>query len=235
MKRWFPALVLCTLLWSGGFAWGGENFQAGMTFGLGSPQADFGRNIDRLGVGGGGYFLYRLPESPLYVGLSAGVQVYGYEAWTEVFSPTFPDIIVDARTRNYILHAHLMVRLQPGGDFRPFVEGLFGLNHLWTETSLYDEGGFDNGEFASSVNFSDTALSYGAGAGIQLTVLQVRRRSGERTFAMDVELGARYINGGRAEYLRKGSITREAGEIFYDVLESATSLLSARAGLCFRF
>ena len=235
MKRWIPILLAVVLLWPGGSGWAGERFQAGLTFSMGFPQSDFRDNIDRLGYGASGTFLYRLPESPIYVGLSAGVLVYGSEKWTGIFSPTFPEILVDARTRNYILLAHLVVRIQPQGDFRPYIEGLAGLNHLWTETSLYDSDHSGDDDFASAVNISDTTMSYGAGAGIQFTVLKALRQSGENSFALDVELGARYIYGGRAEYLKEGSISRENSEVTYDLLESATSLISARAGFCFRF
>ena len=235
MKKWIPLVLLGLMLCPGSFGWAGERFQAGLTFNIGFPQSDFKNNIDRLGFGASGTFLYRLPESPIYVGLSAGVLVYGSEKWTDTFSPTFPEILVDARTRNYILLAHLVVRLQPQGDFRPFIEGLAGLNHLWTETSLYDSDHSGDDDFASAVNISDTVMSYGAGAGIQFTIIKALRRSGENAFAVDMELGARYIYGGRADYLKEGSIFRENGEVTYDVLQSATSLISARAGFCFRF
>lgn len=227
--------LVAVLLLSAGTGLADERFQAGMNFSMGFPLADFKDNIDRLGFGGSGYFLYHLPESPFYVGLSAGLLVYGSERWSETFSATFPEIMVDARTQNYILLAHMVFRVQPQGDFRPYVEGLFGLNHLWTVTSLHDAGSWGDDEFASAVNLSDTALSYGAGVGTQFTVLKALRRSGERAFSVDVELGARYLTGGRAEYLKEGSIFRDDGDIYYDVLESATSLITARLGLCFRF
>jgi hypothetical protein len=235
MKRWFPVFLAGFLMIPSLYGGTGEKFQAGLNFTLGFPQSGFKDNIDRLGYGGSGYFLYRLPQSPLYVGISAGALVYGSETWTEVFSPTFPEILVDIRTRNYILLTHLVVRLQPRGDFRPYIEGLVGLNYMWTETALYDADSWDDNDAARAVNFSDTSTSYGAGAGIHFTVLKAVRRSGKRAFSMQVELGARYLTAGRMEYLREGSIIRENGEIYYDVLESVVTLINLRAGISFCF
>jgi len=138
MKKWLPVILVTFLSLTAGTSLADDRFQAGLNFNMGIPQAEFKDNLERWGYGGEGYFLYRLPESPVYVGLSAGLLVYGSESWTEEFSPTFPEILVDVRTRNYILQAHFVLRVQPAGDFRPYVEGLFGLNHLWTETSLRD-------------------------------------------------------------------------------------------------
>lgn len=235
MKKWMLMPLVAAFLLSAGRGLAYDRFQAGINFSMAFPQADFKDNIDRLGYGGSGYILYHLPESPFYVGVSAGLLIYGSERWSEPFSSTFPEVLVDARTQNYIFLAHLVFRIQPQGDFRPYVEGLFGLNYLWTVTSLHDAGSWGDEEFASAVNFSDSALSYGAGVGTQFTVLKALRRSGERAFSMDVEVGARYLTGGRAEYLKEGSIFRDNGDIYYDVLESATSLITARLGLCFRF
>jgi hypothetical protein len=235
MKRWILFLLAGVFFLKAPSTAAMERFQAGLTFNLGFPQSDFKDNIDRLSLGGMGYFLYRLPESPFYVGLSAGVLVYGSETWTETFSPSFPEMLVDVRTQNYILLAHLVVRIQPQWDFRPYIEGLAGLSHFWTETSLYDSGCCGEDDFASAVNFSDTAMSYGAGAGIQFPLLRTIRQSGQIAFAMDADLGVRYIYGGRAEYLKEGSIFRENGDVYYDVMESATSLVTARAGISFRF
>lgn len=75
----------------------------------------------------------------------------------------------------------------------------------------------------------------GGGFGIQFTMFETIRASGESTFAIDADMGVRFITGGRAEYLTEGSIARENGDLIYDVLESATSLLNARFGICFRF
>ena len=235
MKKRIPVVMAVILALAAAPGLSEDRFQAGLNFNLGFPRAEFKENLESRAYGGEGYFMYRLPHTPVYVGLSAGLLVYGSEAWTEEFSPNFPEILVDVRTRNYILQAHIVLRVQPGGDFRPYVEGLYGINHLWTATSLHDADSWGEEEFARAVNFSDTTTSYGAGAGIQFTLLKALRSNGARVFAIEAELGARYLAGGRAEYLREGSIIRENGEVTYDVLESSTPLISARAGVCFRF
>jgi hypothetical protein len=48
-------------------------------------------------------------------------------------------------------------------------------------------------------------------------------------------VGARYLMGSTAEYLREGSIRREYGTLRYDVLISDTDLLKTHFGIVFRF
>jgi hypothetical protein len=48
-------------------------------------------------------------------------------------------------------------------------------------------------------------------------------------------VGVRYLRGGRAEYLRKGSIREVNGSVVYDVFSSRTDVLAVQAGVTFRF
>lgn len=153
----------------------------------------------------------------------------------EFLDASIPKVEVDVTTRNYILMCHFVFRAQlPEGDFRPYVEGLAGFHYLWTETGVYDRG-CCNERIASSVNFSDFAWSFGAGCGVMMKVYEYRKNSDRNPFAIFVNLGARFLKGGRAEYLREGSIYQENGQLIYDIKMSNTDLITVRLGLSFAF
>jgi len=217
------------------FSYSRERFLANVSFIPGFPQNDFKENLNQIGLGGSGYFLYRLKNSPLSVGVSLGVMVYGSESRSEFFSAGIPDVMVDVTTRNYILMTHFLMRLQPRrGQIKPYLDGLVGFNYLWTETGVYDRNGIDQ-RIASDVNFDDVTWSLGFGGGLMLNVYQKRRRNRASPFAVFADFGFRYLKGGRAEYLKEGSIIRENDYLIYDVSESSTDLLTLRAGLSFVF
>ena len=57
-------------------------------------------------------------------------------------------INVDMTATNRIVTTHLFLRVQPqDGDFRPFFEGLLGMNILWTSSTVDDD------ELEESYNF----------------------------------------------------------------------------------
>jgi hypothetical protein len=204
-------------------------------FSLGFPQQEFRRNIDRIGVGGAGTFAYKFKNSPFSAGVSLGVLVYGSETRPELLNAWIPEVVVDVTTRNYILMCHFVFRVQPSeGKFRPYVEGLAGFHYLWTETGIYDQG-WSQESVVSSVNLRDWTWSAGAGCGVSMVVYKHRKIPDHSSFVMLVELGARFIKGGRAEYLREGSIHQVGDRLIYDVQMSSTNLIAAQLGLSFSF
>lgn len=212
-----------------------EKFQASVHFMMGMPQGEFKQNVDSAGFGGSGSFAYRFKRSPLTLGVSTGVLVYGSETRPEFLSDLIPEVVVDVTTRNYILTCHLVLRAQlPKGTFRPYIEGLAGFHYLWTETGVYDQGCCHE-RIASTVNLSDFAWSFGAGCGVMMKVYEKRTKTDRYPLAMHVDLGACYLKGGKAEYLRKGSIFQENGRLVHDFGMSQTDLLTARLGLSFTF
>jgi len=227
------AVLMGILCLTGVFGFSQERFQANAGLTLGYPQGEFKRNLDNTGIGGSALFLYRLPRSPVSVGVSFGVMVYGSEVREEPFSSTVPDVYVDVKTRNYILLGHFVARFQPfEGYFRPYVDGLFGLNYIWTETGVYDQSGYEDDRIARTVNLSDTTLSYGIGGGVMIQVVDVRSR---HPWGVYVDLGIRYLKGGNAEYMREGSIERWDGRLEYEVRESVTDLMTLNIGVTFCF
>lgn len=230
MKTRALLIILIFLLFvSGGRAQ--SVFQIGGAIILGYPQGEFRENVPNPGIGGNLNFGFRFPETPLSVGLNLTFLIYGSERREEPFSTTIPDVYVDVTTTNNLVMAHLMFRLQPPrGGVRPYLEGLFGLNYLWTETRIEDQDDYE--EVASSTNFRDATFGYGGGVGLMIRVWQQRDRRLQTDGAESVfiDAGVRYLKGGKAEYLKKGSIRRENGSVLYDVNESTTDILTFRIG-----
>jgi hypothetical protein len=226
--------ILVILLWHS-FGYSNQRFHVSADFTLGFPQGEFGQNVDRIGVGGAGSFAYKFKNSPFSAGVSLGVLVYGSETRPELLNTWIPEVVVDVTTRNYILMCHFVLRVQPPeGKFRPYVEGLAGFHYLWTETGIYDQG-WNQESIASSVNLDDWTWSAGAGLGVSVMVYEHRKIPDHSSFAMFVELGARFIKGGRAEYLREGFIHQVGDRLIYDVQMSTTDLITAQLGVSFAF
>ncbi len=210
-----------------------QNGQAGLHFMVGIPQGDFADNVDNPGFGLSGQIGYAPQANPYFVGVEVGYMIYGDNTRTVPFSSTIPDVIVDVNTTNNILTAHALLRLQSNvGTLRPYAEGAFGLNYLFTRTTIQNRG-FLNAEVASTTNQDDAALSYGGGGGVMLRVHESTKLG--RTKEVLIDLRLRYLAGSEAEYLNEGSIRQENGRIVYDVRRSKTDLFTIQVGAIFRF
>jgi hypothetical protein len=220
------ALVLSTAITSA------QSWQAGLHFMLGSPQAEFRKNVDRLGVGVTGNIGYAPEGTPVMLGLEFGYMNYGTTERREPFSSTIPDVTVKVTTTNNFVLGHAFVRMQANtGFFRPYVQGMLGFNYLFTDTKIGDEDEADR-EVASSTNLSDGAFSYGAGTGVLILVY----KPDDGTIGdLLVDLGIRYTFGGEAEYLKEGSIKNVGGRVVYESMKSKTDLIVFQVGLSARF
>ena len=198
-------------------------------FTIALPQGEFDEKVENNGFGFTGQALFSVPGSPVAIGGSFGGVIYGSETRREPFSTTIPDVTVDVETNNYILLGHLVLRIQPPtGSFRPYAEGVIGFNYLFTETTIESR----EEDIASDTNFDDGVFSYGGGGGIMFMVYE---GGGGRPVNVFVDLGARYLKGGKAQYLREGSIRREDGRVLYDIEESKTDLLAIHIGATVQF
>src|SRR5215813_1043916 len=205
-----------------------QEYQAGFYFTTIVPQGQFKENITNNGYGGDGHFLVRLGPSPILVGGDLGGVVYGSENHREPISATIPNLQVNVGTSNNIFLAHFLVRAQPRkGLVRPYADGLIGLKHLFTRTTISNLSGGE--EIASDTNLSDTTLSYGFGGGIQIPLTKSR----EGWITLDTNV--RYLRGSQAEYLKKGSIRQVNGQAVFDVLSSRTDVIAVQIGVTFRF
>jgi opacity protein-like surface antigen len=192
------------------------------------PRGEFSENVTNNGYGASGQFLLRLGHTPFLAGGDFGIVVYGSESHREPISSTIPNLQVRVRTSNNIFLSHFVLRAQPrSGLVRPYVDGLIGLKHLFTRTSISDLS--DDETIASNTDLSDTSFSYGIGGGLQIPLTKGR----ESRIMLDTNV--RYLRGGRAEYLRKGSIREVNGVAVFDVLSSRTDVLAVQVGVVFRF
>ena len=212
--------------------------QAGLAFTVGLPQGEFRENVDRAGFGISGHLLGFV--NPIVgFGVEFGVLSYGSETRREPFSPTIPDVTVEVSRSNNFSYGHLAMQIMPDLRYlKPYAEGRFGFNYLWTDTRIENVGTGE--EIASSTNFDDFALTYGGGGGL---LIQVWERTGKAPSddkhpvrKVYIDLKALYMLGGNAEYLKEGSVViQEDASVIYEVSESRTDLLSINVGVAVEF
>lgn len=219
------ALVLCC----GNAAQVQAQVQLGIDFTTVIPKGDLSKNVTNNGYGIGGQFLVGVGSSPFLVGVDGAFTIYGTEDHREPISTTIPELSVTVRTSNKISLWHALLRAQPRtGSVRPYVDGLIGFKYLATDTSILNDS--NDEELASTNNLSDFAFSYGVGGGVQV---RLGGLGGRGDICLDGKV--RYLFGGRAEYLKEGSIRRDNGTVTFDVLSSRTDVLTAQIGITFRF
>ncbi len=215
-----------------------QSVYGSLSFLVGFTSGEFHDKMKGTGFGISGSLGYHFDQVPLMVGIDGGVMTYGSEEREEPFSSSIPDVRVKVSTTNNIAQAHLLFRLQPAeGLVRPYVDGLVGVNYLFTNTSVRNKNGGE--DIASSTNHDDAALSYGGGGGLMIRLYQndpsigVSSQGSAREILLD--LGVRYLSGGEAGYLTGGSIRRENGNVIYDIITSRTDLITGRIGAVLRF
>ena len=219
-------------------AWTQPSFQGGGNFTLGFPQGEFDENVDNLGYGFTGYFLYKLPAPSFSVGLAFNYLIYGSETREEPWSQTIPDVFLDVTTTNDIIYGHLLLRVQPpAGIFRPYLDGLFGFGHFSTDTKVENQEADDDEDrvIAKNTKAEDTALNYGFGGGLMIRVFSGSGKPEDGLEAISIDLGLRYLKGGQAEYLKEGSIEIIDGTANYDIIRSNTDIITGHIGVSFDF
>lgn len=219
-----------------------QEIQAALDFGIGIPQGDFRDQSDHVGGGANLMGGYRFANSPVMLGLEFGFMNFGTDTREEPISTTIPDLRVEVENSYNLVHGDLLLRLiAPPSVFRPYVDGLIGFNYFFTETVIRDRDDFfGDDEKLSDTNFDDTALSYGFGAGTQIRVWQNKRNLTQSTSEVEpssiyLNIRGRYMFGRDAEYLQKGSIRTDNGEVVYDVSQSTTDLLHIKLGVVVNF
>ena len=106
-------VLLFVLLTATGYSQ--SRFQTGIYFAMGYPQNDFKQNVDNVSYGVSGYFTYRLPRSPLSVGLSFSYLQYGLVG---ISNSTFIGIHIEShlikrkQSLNYYLVSIIYLRIR---------------------------------------------------------------------------------------------------------------------------
>ena len=196
------------------------------------PMGEMADEVDNAGVGLGGGFLVRVPQSPLLIGGDLAFFVYGETERTSALAG-FPEVRIRVTTTNNIVQGGLVLRLQPAeGPLLPYLDGLIGFNYLYTQSKL--SGRRDLEDFASDTNQDDIAFAAGGGAGLLIRLHQ-KKEPGPGLQAVHLDLRGRYLAGGQAEYLDEGSMRVEEGRLLYKLIHSRTDLVQAGAGVTFQF
>lgn len=202
--------------------------QAGINLSLALPQGEFGEQVDNLGYGISGEFMFLSPKprSPFGIGLNLGYFIYGNESRSEPMY-NIPEVFLRVERTNNLVNFHLVFEIGlPTGRIRPYVQGLFGGQYLFTETSVKNERNSE--EFASSTNYDDWAWSYGAGGGMSILL------SGDPVTeigAIYLDLKGRYLFGSEATYLKEGSVEVIGQQVTYHPSKSRTDIFTIHAGV----
>ncbi len=186
------------------------------------PAGAFNDHVRQEGVGAGFFYARRLGPSPLLAGVELSFFDYGHKSWV-AYLLGLPEVVGD--TSNSIFQGLAVLRIQPRtGRVTTFVEGLAGFSDFFTATAV---GTDDEGETDWELDLDDWTWAAGVGAGMSILVgKRPPAASGEKLHRTFFEIKARYLAGGRADYLKKGSFTPE---------RSATSVITVQAGLSFVF
>lgn len=202
--------------------------QAGINLSLAFPQGEFGEEVDNLGYGLSGEFMFLSPKpiSPFGVGLNLGFYTYGNESRREKMW-NIPEVGLQVDRSNNLVNFHLIFELGlPTGSIRPYVQGLFGGEYLYTKTSVKNES--NDEEFAGSTNFDDWAWSYGVGGGFLVFL------GGDPVTEMGaiyLDIKGRYLFGSEAEYLKEGAVEVIGQNVTYHTSKSKTDMLTIHVGI----
>lgn len=206
--------------------------QAGINLPLAIPQGEFADQVDNLGYGFSGEFMLLSPKprSPIGLGLNIGYYIYGNESRSEPMY-NIPYVFVRADRANNLINFHVVFEIGlPTGRIRPYVQGLFGGEYLFTETSVKNES--NQVPFASSTNYDDWAWSYGVGGGLSILL------SGDPVTeigAVYLDLKGRYLFSSEAVYLKEGAVQIMGQQVRYYPSVSKTDLISIHARLRMAF
>jgi opacity protein-like surface antigen len=189
------------------------------------PQGALRENIG-LGYGGDFAYLLRLDHSgTLSLRADLGFIDYGNESFDTPLSTTIGGrITVRVRTTNNFVPMSIGPQLGwPAGPVRPYINGGIGGQYFFTQSSVR---GLDSEEdIASTTNQSDWTRAWTAGGGVYIPLSQ-------KKVNVLLDIGAQYYGGGRAEYLRPGSIEDIGnGNILIHAFESETHLVLVRLGV----
>ena len=195
------------------------------TFVQARPMGEFGNNIG-LGYGANAAYLYQLDRAGiLSLRADVGFVSYGHESKRVPLSPTVGGRIqVKVSTNNFIVPVSIGPQLTwPDGSIRPYVNAGFGGQFFVTQSSIDGSNGDYTG--LSTTNQHDQTHAWVLGGGVYVPVAA-------RRVNLMLDAGVQYFTGGRAQYLRPGSIVDlPNSQIQINPLESDTHMLVVRLGI----
>ena len=190
------------------------------------------------------------PVNQLGFGINIGYGQYGSSSRQIPFNYFVDLITIEEKTTNSIAHGHLFFKLTPFNqkwNVQPYIEGLIGVKHLSTKTTLYNNNCYDDPdtnhddcEIASSTNASDWAFSYGWGGGIDVLLTKINNTQKTKTGNLYFFVNGRYLWGNEAQYLKEGGIefsnpAEGPVQTTFNWSKSNTDLLHIIIGLSYKF
>jgi hypothetical protein len=135
-------------------------------------------------------------------------------------------------TASNMAMGHLVVRLEPPGDFQPYIETLLGLRYLFTKTLIRNDFivQFRDDPIATEVKFEDLSLSAGAGAGFNIRLYSDEMGWSGRRGDLSMNVGVRYLLGTRAQYVPADGIQEADGVITFGRARARTDVLVPQLG-----
>ena len=165
-----------------------------------APRGEFANNVNSA-WGLAGHGLFRLDQQGV-VALRAELSymVYGAEHYRVPLGAGPLGLInIDVNTTNNIINGGLGLQVvTPGVTVRPYGVATIGFSYFFTASSA--EGSNNTEPFASSTNYSDGGLAWTVGGGLYVPVYVKRS-------PVNLDLGVRWVDNGRREYLRPDGIT----------------------------
>ena len=180
-----------------------------------------------FGYGASAAYMFRLDRAGvLSLRTDLALVDYGHESMRVPLSPTIGGRIqVKVVTSNYIVPVSIGPQLMwPTGAVRPYVTAGVGGQFFFTDSRIDGTDGDSN--LLRTTNQSDQTAMWVAGGGIYVPLTN---RSGVNT---SLDFGVQFIGGGRAQYLRPGSIEDlPNSQIRITPLESETRMTLVRIGV----
>jgi hypothetical protein len=207
------------------------NAEFDLSLQLGLPQGPFQDQLESTGFGIKGMAGIHMPRSPLFFGVDFSFLTFGTDSRKEAFNSNIPDVRVQVDNSYNMASGFGLLRMTGQNFmFRPYVEGLFGVNYLYTQSVVRNSGN-DGDEIASDINLDDFTPAYGIGAGLQYLVWDGRQVYGTLVY---LNVQARYIRGGNAEYVLPGTIDTSGLAAGFETAESRTDTAFIQIGMSIR-
>jgi hypothetical protein len=169
-----------------------------VAFAISVPQGELDDRGFGNGLGMDASLLIGVRNWHMLAGVEVGYQTRDRESGRVALDPTRPDDLVDLTTRNQVVHFHAVLRWQPFDYWiSPYADGLGGFRWFINTSEIEDPG--STGQPTYKFNASDATWSAGLGGGLQIGWLTGDLGAG-------VDLGARYLWGGEAQYASRGLI-----------------------------
>ena len=208
-----------------------QNTYVNLNFLMGFPQQQFKENVDNIGYGGEGSIIVPLGDSPFSAGINLGVLFFDSKKRSVIHSEGGSDIKL-VPIRGSIL-AHLLFRMQISGEqIRPYVEGLFGLQHFFTKSAyqyvptegVLEEGGTPTTEVIE--------MEFSGGVSCGCMILLHKSSSQEEEILLDFRL--RYLYGGKTKFVENYHQI-EGEQLIIDTVRSRTDLFTIQIGASVTF